>query len=1087
MYTIRLLQLSGSSFTEFELPPAASISEVLQRARASLGCDPKIRLQLLFEDRPLQMQETLASLGLPGPPFQVDLQLLHPQQPRLVERIGRQTSDFQRVEIGICGQRVAGKTSFLNQYVVNLGVEKEDSMVPVRLLFWDLHGPHYGWNSEVHRSMFRKTALIFVADLKTLQLFEIQCLLNRPVSENVSAERVLVGNKADAAAPGNNEEVEAFATANGLTYFEASAKDHESVDAVLRHILLSVMDKLEPNLTRFGPQVTLEFSSQYGRQQSEVTMVIDKVNDALERGEVLDEEGPEARSLADLVQRLRKESEKVWPKISSYERDIAKFSEKLSETQTQLLAIRDTPTRDSDDLRTHLKAQINQVKRMMAQLGRLRDIQRVNAQEIGMVERVRAKLFKQVRVRNLLAEGNPENMAMKIATLQEDTDRLRTTIKDLEAGLQPLTKEVTWHSRLRAKRLAASGRFMAPQRWGQEEPTWQMTVDANQEDIMEIDEGAPQGSDYVKDVQHILSCFRKAQIKARKVEETKAETDAKWTEFQQAPKESFIKERKKHHDKVSRLTDSSTTEAMEELAQLPRDRMETSPRSLLGPCVVATSGELRPIWTPPRLQAAWLQDEQRVPRKSAKKQREQAVEEETCEEDRIGDLAQQENDKDLEQGQMMLDPGEYRHTHYAAKDNGVSDVLIFLTGHAEEMRGGFAFWEDPQIPELDGWTVMIGGHHAARAEINNRVYDRTTAKLKFPHDWLELRSYVVLAQAYDSAKPVLLNNWALELPTRVALFEMTVATCNDLIRLARRLLAQQLPDDRLLQLVLWLTGCIPLASWMNTVRLDLAWAIQGREDQWPVLAQQYFLNGEEGRRRCSGRKTAIRTYRPEKAKLSVHYFKKHGRIATYRLSAQGTRPKADVDQTSTRRQNQTGNKHATKLALELDEILKVVDEVFNQYPLYQQEDQALKTPTLQVFQTETAQIDLDDFFASFLRGTMEYAVILYLTYLILHNTKAADIIGKLREMPFEFTTETGKLREQLIANIHHESHWKERLAVLRGEKLQNIRFIALLKKAVDSLSSEVIQRFPHLKLLGLRICGKKDLAQTYETHCPEVS
>ena len=34
---------------------------------------------------------------------------------------------------------------------------------------------------------------------------------------------------------------------------------------------------------------------------------------------------------------------------------------------------------------------------------------------------------------------------------------------------------------------------------------------------------------------------------------------------------------------------------------------------------------------------------------------------------------------------MMLDPGEYRHTHYAAKDNGVSDVLIFLTGHAEEM------------------------------------------------------------------------------------------------------------------------------------------------------------------------------------------------------------------------------------------------------------------------------------------------------------------------------------------------------------------------------------------------------------------
>ena len=65
------------------------------------------------------MQETLATLGLPDPPFQVDLQLLHLQQPRLVERIDMQTSDFQHVDIGICGQRRAGKTSFLNQYADN--------------------------------------------------------------------------------------------------------------------------------------------------------------------------------------------------------------------------------------------------------------------------------------------------------------------------------------------------------------------------------------------------------------------------------------------------------------------------------------------------------------------------------------------------------------------------------------------------------------------------------------------------------------------------------------------------------------------------------------------------------------------------------------------------------------------------------------------------------------------------------------------------------------------------------------------------------------------------------------------------------
>eukprot|EP00439_Symbiodinium_sp_Y106_P058273 s19_g8.t1 len=246
MYTIRLLQLSGVSVTELELPPAASISEVLQRARASLGCDPKTRLQLLFEDRPLQMQDTLATLGLPDPPFQVDLQLLHLQQPRLVERIDMQTSDFQRVDIGICGQRESGKTSFLNQYadnrfhaervlsvipvdfkVANLRVEKEDCMVPVKLVLWDLHGFHDTWNGVRPLMFRRKSAIIFVLDLETMHLDEIQRLLDISASETVS-ERVLVGNKAD-----------------------ASAKDHESVDVVLRHTLLAVMDKLELNLTPF--------------------------------------------------------------------------------------------------------------------------------------------------------------------------------------------------------------------------------------------------------------------------------------------------------------------------------------------------------------------------------------------------------------------------------------------------------------------------------------------------------------------------------------------------------------------------------------------------------------------------------------------------------------------------------------------------------------------------------------------------------------------------------------------------------------------------------------------------------------------
>ena len=46
---------------------------------------------------------------------------------------------------------------------------QEDSMVPVKLFLWDLHGFHDTWNSKPNPHMFRRmTAIIFVADLETL-------------------------------------------------------------------------------------------------------------------------------------------------------------------------------------------------------------------------------------------------------------------------------------------------------------------------------------------------------------------------------------------------------------------------------------------------------------------------------------------------------------------------------------------------------------------------------------------------------------------------------------------------------------------------------------------------------------------------------------------------------------------------------------------------------------------------------------------------------------------------------------------------------------------------------------------------------
>ncbi|CAJ1397393.1 unnamed protein product [Effrenium voratum] len=153
-----------------------------------------------------------------------------------------------------------------------------------------------------------------------------------------------------------------------------------------------------------------------------VTTLVDKSEEALDKDKSEEVPGLELQ-LREVVERLRKESEKIWPKISAYEASIAELSNTMCATQKKLHAVRHTPTREADDLRTLLKAQINEVKRMMAQLGRLRDIQRVNAQEIGMVERERAKLSRYCQVRELLKEGDRQKLSDKIRLLQDDTDK----------------------------------------------------------------------------------------------------------------------------------------------------------------------------------------------------------------------------------------------------------------------------------------------------------------------------------------------------------------------------------------------------------------------------------------------------------------------------------------------------------------------------------------------------------------------------------------------------------------------------------------------------------------------------------------
>jgi len=97
-------------------------------------------------------------------------------------------------------------------------------------------------------------------------------------------------------------------------------------------------------------------------------------------------------------------------------------------------------------------------------------------------------------------------------------------------------------------------------------------------DIMEVDAGVPMVGDYMKSVQRSLNNFRKAEGRARKIEEMKTETDAKWDEFKKSLQESFLKERQKYQDKVTKFAAD-----MEEMQALRNEAIQELRDSIANP------------------------------------------------------------------------------------------------------------------------------------------------------------------------------------------------------------------------------------------------------------------------------------------------------------------------------------------------------------------------------------------------------------------------------------------------------------------------------------------------------------------------
>ncbi|CAE7282967.1 unnamed protein product [Symbiodinium sp. CCMP2592] len=73
-------------------------------------------------------------------------------------------------------------------------------------------------------------------------------------------------------------------------------------------------------------------------------------------------------------------------------------------------------------------------------------------------------------------------------------------------------------------------------------------------DSMEIDDEAPSNGQVTRGVQKVLNSLRKAEGKARRLAEDKAETQKKWAAWREELQQSFLKEKKRYQDRIDKIT-----------------------------------------------------------------------------------------------------------------------------------------------------------------------------------------------------------------------------------------------------------------------------------------------------------------------------------------------------------------------------------------------------------------------------------------------------------------------------------------------------------------------------------------------------
>lgn len=176
-----------------------------------------------------------------------------------------------------------------------------------------------------------------------------------------------------------------------------------------------------------------------------VLALVDEIEDSLNLGEVLIEDGPLVESLIQMLDGLQDEYNKVSPKIASYGKAREELAKELFDLEREVREQGEFSGRHQDrgvdNLLQKIMAKLLQDKRMVDQLDRLRQLQTLNSDLIGRLERSKTNLARHATINRLISSGDAAQIQAKVEELNGDLERLRMSILKIESRLDAHARE----------------------------------------------------------------------------------------------------------------------------------------------------------------------------------------------------------------------------------------------------------------------------------------------------------------------------------------------------------------------------------------------------------------------------------------------------------------------------------------------------------------------------------------------------------------------------------------------------------------------------------------------------------------------